>query len=1002
MSDYSRATKMILNFKHLLFTARNCAWTAGVFVFPGGVWQMNSRTRIMAIVFATLLLVCLLGSNNLQAISADSQLAVLAATATPTRKPTMPRTPTKTTSALKSVSKTALLAITAPISGMGWHSCVVTSSGGIKCWGSNSNGQLGDGTTTDRWTPVDVSGLTSGVSAIFLGGFHTCALTSIGGVKCWGGNWVGQLGDGTTTDRWIPVDVTGLAGGVSKIFGGEYLNCVVMLSGSVKCWSLNNYGQLGDGTGMQQSKPVDIIALNTGVSEIVGGYSHTCALTSSGGVKCWGSNDYGQLGDGTTIAHSTPMDVSGLTSSVSAIVAGVYSVCALTTDGGVKCWGNNNFGHLGDGTTMQQTIPVNVSGLSSGVRAIFGGRDHTCALTIGYGVKCWGYNGDGRSGDGTTVHRYTPVDVIGLSNGVNSIFGGGAHTCALMTGGGVKCWGANWSGQVGDGTTIDRYTPVDVVGFEGVPTYSIFGRVIDDSNNSISGVTITSSSGSSVITDASGYYTLTNVITGTYTITPTNSGYIFAPITRTVTVPPDATGQNFTMRQRTPVIIVPGYGGSLCITPQVYCGWTPFVGARNVYQPLIDTFTAAGYQLDQDLFVAFYDWLRPNSESATRLATLVNQASQATGKVHIVTHSNGANVARSYIQGAGASKVDTLILIAPPSKGVVRTYPAWEGGDLGQEDPKSRQGIEIICTIFYPKMTWTNSQDARYTCLHEKSPSMQELLPVEMDYLYIQGIGKNPSSMVWRNTFLESLNGNMASLYDDVSKVVVMASSGFQTHERINAQPHQSSDGMFWSDGKPDSNGYIKSSAGDNSILIARAQLPSCTLPKCEFQGNYTKKHADTQSNDHIVYEVRFNVLDALGIPRSSAPIVRSPKTTQLSDELVYTISGPTAELLVRDPNGQQIGYRADGTFVSTIPGATYTQITNEAKMVVIPNPLPGKYDVQVVALGAASSYGGIAHSVATGMRQIYFTGNVNVGAPQQYNHNYETSWRNFFPVIIR
>lgn len=302
---------------------------------------------------------------------------------------------------------TPIIAITAG----GLHTCALTS-GGIKCWGLNDNGQLGDGTTIQRLTPVDVSGLSSGITAIAAGVNYTCALTSSGGVKCWGVNDSGELGDGTITDRLTPVDVSGLSSGLTAVATGD---------------------------------------------------SHTCALTSSGGIKCWGLNIAGALGDGTTIQRLTPVDVSGLSSGTTAITVGRIHTCALTNAGGVKCWGHNFFNQLGDGTSTSSSTPVDVSNLSNGGTMITAGGDFTCALTTSGGIKCWGYNVYGQLGDGTARPRLTPVDVTGLSSGITAIEAGGLHTCALTSGGGVKCWGDNSYGQIGDGSTTPRLTPVNVI-----------------------------------------------------------------------------------------------------------------------------------------------------------------------------------------------------------------------------------------------------------------------------------------------------------------------------------------------------------------------------------------------------------------------------------------------------------------------------------------------------------------------------------------------------------
>jgi len=347
------------------------------------------------------------------------------------------------------------------------YTCALTTAGGVKCWGENYEGQLGDGTATGRLAPVDASGLTSGVTAISAGSNHTCALTAAGGVKCWGARGT------ASSESWTPVDVSGLTSGVTAISAGVLHTCALTTAGGVKCWGSNvaadgtarTYGQLGDGTQSDRSTPVDVTGLTSGVTAISAGRQHTCALTAAGGVKCWGGNIYGQVGDGTDAGRLTPVDVTGLTSGVTAISAGLLHTCALTTAGGVKCWGYNGDGHLGDGTRDSRLTPVDVTGLTSGVTAISAGSVHTCALTVAGAVKCWGFNVNGRLGDGTETGRLTPVDVSGLTTGVTAISAGREHTCALTAGGGVKCWGNNENGALGDGTTRRRLTPVSVVGF---------------------------------------------------------------------------------------------------------------------------------------------------------------------------------------------------------------------------------------------------------------------------------------------------------------------------------------------------------------------------------------------------------------------------------------------------------------------------------------------------------------------------------------------------------
>ncbi|MFN8487971.1 MAG: hypothetical protein U0350_10285 [Caldilineaceae bacterium] len=359
----------------------------------------------------------------------------------------------------------------------GWHTCLLNTAGGVKCWGNNASGELGDGTPGNKSAPVDVSGLTSGVKAITAGVNHTCALTTGGGVKCWGANTFGQLGDGTTTVKNIPVDVSGLTSGVVAISAGGQHTCALTTAGGVKCWGDNSSGQLGAFGTTYATAPIDVNGLTSGVSQISAGGSHTCAVATAGGVKCWGANSNGQLGDGSNDSMAIiPRDVSGLTSGINTVSAGGSHTCAVTTAGGVKCWGFNGYGQLGDGTTNSKNTPVDVNGLSNGINMVSAGAWHTCALTTAGGIKCWGYNSYGQLGDGTTTGKNIPADVSGLTSGVKAISAGNSHTCALNTAGGIKCWGADSNGQLGDGTMGNKNTPSNVSGLaSGVKTISTGG-----------------------------------------------------------------------------------------------------------------------------------------------------------------------------------------------------------------------------------------------------------------------------------------------------------------------------------------------------------------------------------------------------------------------------------------------------------------------------------------------------------------------------------------------
>jgi alpha-tubulin suppressor-like RCC1 family protein len=342
------------------------------------------------------------------------------------------------------------------------YTCTVLNSSGVKCWGNNDQGQLGDGTTTDSSNPISPSGLNSNVIEIATGNNHTCALLNTGFMKCWGLNGSGRLGDGTITTRTTPVDVQGLSG-VSAISTGGTHTCALLRTGALKCWGTNVKGQVGNGTDNQQLTPTDVTGLSSGVIAITAGQFFTCALLNTGAVNCWGDNASGQLGNGTTTTSFTPVNVSGLSAGVIAIAAGYDHTCALLNTGGVQCWGSNTYGALGNGGTGDQSTPQTVSNISNAV-AISGGQGHSCALLSTGAVQCWGYNLNGQLGNGGTTNSSIPVSVSNLSSGVIAIGTGYSHSCAVLSTGAAKCWGLNAQGQLGDGTLTRRTAPVSVTG----------------------------------------------------------------------------------------------------------------------------------------------------------------------------------------------------------------------------------------------------------------------------------------------------------------------------------------------------------------------------------------------------------------------------------------------------------------------------------------------------------------------------------------------------------
>jgi len=347
------------------------------------------------------------------------------------------------------------------------HTCAVMKDSRILCWGWNTEGQLGDGTVKSRRLPGAVAGYTGGAAGISVGWSNACALRLTGGgIKCWGLNGGGQLGNGTYADSGSPEEVSGLGGGrISVAVGGAHV-CALSATGGVKCWGRNDRGQLGSGTNSDQNTPVDVAGLPEEVVAIAAGKDHTCALTVRGGVKCWGSNEFGQLGNGTTVDSGKPVDVEGLSEGVGAIAAGGGHTCALGMNGGLKCWGSNKYGQLGDGTPENRSAPVDVSGLMFDVNSISAGGFHTCAIVSGVKLKCWGWNAFGQLGDSTPTDRNTPVDVKWLAGIAGFVSAGYDYTCAVMRAGNLRCWGNNEFGQLGDGTAAIRHTPVDVQGLK--------------------------------------------------------------------------------------------------------------------------------------------------------------------------------------------------------------------------------------------------------------------------------------------------------------------------------------------------------------------------------------------------------------------------------------------------------------------------------------------------------------------------------------------------------
>ena len=321
-------------------------------------------------------------------------------------------------------------------------------------------GLAGEQRPTEHATPPTFT-------AVSAGGSHTCAVTAAGAAYCWGTNGSGQLGDGTTTERSSPVLVGGgvrfTAVSAAGSLGDDGHTCGVTAAGAVYCWGMNDYGQLGDGSTTNRSSPARVAGA-VRFAAVSAGYLHSCGVTATGAAYCWGSNRGGQLGDGTTSDRSNPVPMRGGV-PFAAVSAGVLHTCAVTVAGATYCLGFNRHGQLGNAVPGQEVCErFSCSTVAGGVRfvAVSASAFHTCGVTATGAAYCWGLNNYGQLGDGSTANRSSPARVSG---GVRfaAVSAGGMHTCGVTAGGAAYCWGRNSDGQLGAGTTTNQSSPVLVV-----------------------------------------------------------------------------------------------------------------------------------------------------------------------------------------------------------------------------------------------------------------------------------------------------------------------------------------------------------------------------------------------------------------------------------------------------------------------------------------------------------------------------------------------------------
>ena len=361
------------------------------------------------------------------------------------------------------------------------HTCALLDNDSLTCWGLGNRGQLGRGNTSSLTTPPGAISLGAGktVEKVVAGLSHTCALLNDRSVRCWGSNASGALGVGTDQSMRLSPPTDGLAFANGRVptdlwtsgFGDH--TCAVLDSDDAVCWGANNLGQLGLGTSSLRLTPsATAVDLGTGTMtpKVVAGLYHTCVLRPDGSIACFGSGDSGRLGYGESLQRSLmPTGGINLGGSAMDLAAGSNHTCALLTAGTVRCWGNNDSGQLGDGSSTTRTAPVTVDlGTNRTAKSVSTGSFHSCAIMDDDTLSCWGSNGSYRLGVGSTastVRTPTPV-VLGPGVTVKKVSTGESHSCAIFGDDTAKCWGSNSYGQLATGDTTNYETPASSVAIE--------------------------------------------------------------------------------------------------------------------------------------------------------------------------------------------------------------------------------------------------------------------------------------------------------------------------------------------------------------------------------------------------------------------------------------------------------------------------------------------------------------------------------------------------------
>ena len=345
-----------------------------------------------------------------------------------------------------------------------WKRLTSDAISNVWTWGFNGNGQLGDGTTVNKSSPGCVVGGFTDWCKISSGSNHVGAIRTNGTLWTWGYNLSGQLGDNTTISKSSPVSVVGGFTDWCQISAGGCHTAAMRTGGTLWTWGCNNCGQLGDNTVVNKSSPVSVVGGFTDWCQVSAGGMHIAAIRTNGTLWIWGSNNYGRLGDNTIVAKSSPVSVVGGFTDWCQVSAGDFHTAAIRTNRTLWTWGSNGYGQLGDNTIVAKSSPVSVVGGFINWCQVSAGQIHTAAIQTNGTLWTWGLNNNSQLGDRTQINKSSPVSVVGGFTDWCQVSAGSSHTSAIRTGGSLWSWGSNFCGRLGDNTTVDKSSPISIFG----------------------------------------------------------------------------------------------------------------------------------------------------------------------------------------------------------------------------------------------------------------------------------------------------------------------------------------------------------------------------------------------------------------------------------------------------------------------------------------------------------------------------------------------------------